>query len=401
MTGDESSGRDEVLDALDDIRNLVDDDRELESTEPGEAFDLWLEQQYGEKTASTIGSYERRVKPFLRYLDTQGIEDLNEVTTRHVKAFEAQRKSKDVQKNTLNNQFGTIRLFLQYCEQLNAVSVDVVAALDIPGLSKDERVNTEKLPPQRAREILDNLERYRFASREHVVFLLLWHTTARMGTIRALDVDDVYFDHDDLERIRVELEAEGYHPDVIEDVISKAVPPFLYPRHRPEEETPLKNAKGGERTINISASVAAVLRNYLDVNRADVEDEYGREPLISSQKGSGRLSGSAIRNWCYILTQPCEFGGECPYGEDPETCVAREHGQGSKCPGSKSPHKIRTGAVTHHVDREWPPEVLSKRANTSKELIEGVYDQPEELTRGRKRRRFLENLEDGNGADSS
>ena len=386
MTEDERES-DEILDELRDMLDVED----LESTEPQEAFSLWIQQL--DRADSTMQSYRYRVTPFLEFLENRGIGDLAELKTRHIKEFEARRRAGNLQLQTLNNQFGTIRQFLQYCRELNAVSEDVVAAIDVPNLSKEDRVNTEKLITNRAEEILDNLNRYQYASRKHVLFLLLWHTPARVGTIHSLDLEDVYLDDSDLDRIRKQLSQE-FVPSVVEEVLSKADPPFLLPRHHPETETPLKNGEDGERVINLFDEVGEVLDGYIRVNRDDVKDDYGKKPLLTSQRGDGRLSVPAMRNWIYILTQPCEFGGPCPHDRDPETCEAREHGHGSKCPSSKSPHKLRTGSITMHRDRGWPPSALAERANTSEELIEGVYDQPQKLIRGSSRREFLDKLKE-------
>lgn len=384
---------DDILDELQEIRAELDTSEDLESTPPREAFDLWLRQQ-ADKADETVQSYQYRVEPFLGYLEETGITDLADLRTRDVKEFEVQRRNQDLGRQTLNNQFGTIRQFLQYCQELNAVSDEVVAALELPDLSKDDRVNTEKLVTERAERILSELDRYRYASRDHVLFALLWRTTARIGTIRALDVDDVYLDEDAISRLRETLTAQGYADHVIDSLLDQVELPILWPRHRPESDTPLKNQEGGERVINISQDTGDILEAYLRVNRPDVTDEYGREPLIASKKGTGRLSKSAIRNTIYILTQPCEFGGPCPHDREKSDCEAREHGHGSKCPSSRSPHKLRTGAITHHRDRGWPKDDLSKKANTSEELIEGVYDQPEQLLRGANRRGLLAKLEE-------
>lgn len=386
-----SEDRDDVDEVLDELRDIVDDEPDLESTSPERARDLWLESHDG--ADSTIGSYRRRLRPFLEWLDDHDISDLSDLSTRNIKEFEAHRRSRDLDTQSLNNQFGTIRQWLGYCYELNAVSKDVAKALDVPSLSKEDRVNTEKLITERAEEILKNLDRYRYASREHVLFLLLWRTTARIGTIRALDLRDFYHTDDDRRRLREELENEGFAPHVVDGILEDVEFPLLYPRHRAESETPLKNDEGGERVINLAEWVGEVLEDYIAVNRADVRDEDGRRPLLSSKKGDGRLSKSAMRNWCYILTQPCEFGGPCPHDRDPETCEAREHGHGSKCPSSRSPHRVRTGSITNHRDRGWPISELADKANTSEDLIEGVYDQPESLIRGAVRREYLDKLD--------
>jgi site-specific recombinase XerD len=379
---------DDQEDVLEELREIV-GEPDLVETSPREAFDLWMDQQ--DKAESTLQSYRYRVRPFLEFLAERGIDDLAELTSRDIKEFEAQRRSTGLQPNTINNQFGTLRLFLRYCEELDAVAPDTVAALDVPDLDKYERVNTERLPTERAKTILENLDRYRYASRDHVMFLLMWRTSVRIGTLYALDVDDVFLADDDLDRLQAELTEEGYAPHVIEEILADATVPFLYPRH--SEETPLKKQDDGERVINLADWVGDVLEDYIEVNRLDITDDHGRDPLLTTQRGQNRLSGSAMRNWVYILTQPCEFGGECPHDRDPETCEAREHGHGSKCPSSMSPHKVRTGSITHHRDRGWPIEAISQRANTSEDMIRGVYDQPEQLVRGASRRQHLELLE--------
>lgn len=391
MAGDGPDDRD-TEEIIDELREMVDADPELVPTEPREAFDLWIEQL--DRAESTLQSYRYRVRPFLQFCDDRGIDNLNDLTTRDIKEFEAQRRASGLQRQTINNQFGTLRQFLRYCVDLEAVTEDVVAALDVPSLTKEERVNTEKLIAERAEEILGNLDRYRYASRDHVLFLLLWRTAMRIGAIHGLDLDDLYLEEGDRERLRRHLAEHGHPERVIEEILEEVELPFILPRHRPESETRLKNSVAGERVINIKSWVAETIQDYIDVNRYDVTDEHGREPLLSTHKGDGRLSKSAMRNWVYILTQPCEFGGPCPHDRDPETCEAREHGHGSKCPSSRSPHKMRTGSVTWHRDRRWSVSDVAEKANAGEELIKGVYDQPEQLTRGASRRSELEKLDD-------
>jgi site-specific recombinase XerD len=215
---DDDANADEVLDEL---REMIDADQELESIAPREAFDLWMQQQQ-DKSKSTLESYRYRIRPFLHFLADQEIQDLSEVTTRDIKEYEGQRYDANLEKQTINNQFGTLQLFLAYCQKLNAVSEDVVKAIEIPNLTKEDKVNTEKLITQRATEILDSLEKYRYASREHVIFLLLWRTTTRVGTVHSLDMEDVYLDEDDWNRLEEELRSEGFAPHVVEGILSRS-----------------------------------------------------------------------------------------------------------------------------------------------------------------------------------
>lgn len=388
-----SSDGDDLEDVVREIHDLLDEDEDLEPTAPREAFDLWLSQL--DRAQSTIQSYRYRVKPFLEFCERNGIESFDHLTTRTIKEFEAERRG-SLQRQTVNNQFGTLSLFLRYCEELNAVGEDVVRALDVPELSKEDRVNTEKLIRKRAENILENLGKFQYASREHVALLVMWRTAMRVGAVHSLDLEDLYLTDDDRERLRVQLAEEGFARDVIDAILAESELPFIYPRHRPETDTRLKNDEDSERVINVADWVADIVQDYIRANRYDVDDEYGRSPLLTSRKGSGRLSISAIRNWAYIHTQPCEFGGGCPHDRDPEECIAREHGHGSDCPSSRSPHKLRTGSITWHRDVGWPVADLADKADTGEDLIRGVYDQPEQLVRGAARRHHLAKLDEDN-----
>lgn len=366
---------------------------ELIPMAPREALDIWLERQQMDKADSTVQSYRYRVEPFVEFLeDEQGIENLNELNGRHLLRFDSMRRSSgDVQKNTLNNQLGTIRQFLEFAIKADAVEPGVASQVDIPHVSKDERINREKLPTQRAKDILAYLDRFEYASRDHVLAFLLWETGARAGAIRGLDLEDIYLEESDLDALRYQedLDVGG---SMLEQILEGVEVPFIYFRHRPETDTPLKKQGSGERPVNISDELGDVIRAYIRFQRTEVEDEHGRKPLLTSEKDTGRISVSGIRIRAYELTQPCQVGKECPHDRDPQDCEARVHGQQSRCPSVRSPHKWRTGSVTWHRDRGWPPEEIAVKMATSVELVNSVYDQPEKLKRMAIRRQHLDTL---------
>lgn len=365
---------------------------ELIPMAPREALDIWLERQQMDKAESTVQSYRYRVEPFVEFLDEEGIENLNDLNGRHLLRFDSMRRSSgDVQKNTLNNQLGTIRQFLEFAIKANAVEPAVASQVDIPHVSKDERINREKLPTQRAKDILAYLDRFEYASRDHVLAFLMWETGARAGSLRALDLEDVYLEEDDLDRLRYQEDLD-VGESVLEEILHGVELPFLYFRHRPEDDTPLKKKHNGERPVNISDELGDVLRAYIRFRREEGPDENGREPLLTSEKAPGRISVSGIRIRAYEMTQPCQVGKECPHDRDPADCEARVHGQQSRCPSVRSPHKWRTGSVTWHRDRGWPPEEIAVKMATSVELVNSVYDQPEKLKRMAIRRQNLDKL---------
>jgi len=89
-------------------------------------------------------------------------------------------------------------------------------------------------------------------------------TAARLGGLRGLDVDD--YDS-----------AEAY----------------LLFSHRPDEDTPPKNTRDGERAVGLPRHVCDIVDAYLAENPHRVHDEEGRRPLITSP--DGRPSESSIR----------------------------------------------------------------------------------------------------------
>jgi integrase len=228
----------------------------------------------------------------------------------------------------------------------------------IPSVSDSEEAKDVHIEPERAERILEHLNQFEYASRNHVILAILWHTGIRLGTLRALDVDD--FDREE---------------------------PCLEVRHRPESETPLKNREAAERSIAVGDHYRTVIEDYIEHNRHDVTDDYGRVPLITSDHG--RLTGTAIRTVVYRLTQPCRYA-ECPHDKEPESCEFTNYAKVSECPSSLSPHAIRRGSITVHLREGTPGEVVSDRMNVSAAVLDQHYDERTEREKMRVRRDLLE-----------
>lgn len=178
-----------------------------------------------------------------------------------------------------------------------------------------------------------------------------------MGSARAIDIDD-------------------YDPDG----------PAVHLVHRPDQDTPLKNKERGERWVAVRGYTADLLEDYIDGPRRDVEDEYGRKPLLTTAQG--RVSRSHIRKEIYQLTRPCEYG-DCPHDRDPAECDATVNANASSCPSSRSPHDIRSGAITAHLLDDVPVEVVSDRMNVSQQILDRHYDRRSERDKMEQRRKYL------------
>ncbi|AGB16629.1 site-specific recombinase XerD [Halovivax ruber XH-70] len=354
---------------------------ELEPLSPLEALELWLERLQSTRSEATIESYRYRMQSFVEWCDEEEIDNLNDLTSRDVFRYDSERRSEGLSPATLKTQLGTLKLFLEFCDRLEAVPEGLYEKVEVPTVELAERVNDELVRAERAEQILEDLELYDRASRRHAIFAIAWHCGCRLGGLRALDLEDCFFEPSDLDRLR-------HQDDIDHEALEEVDLPFLYFRHRPETDTPLKNKKQGERPVALSDDVASLIKSYIQVKRAKRSDG-DRRPLFTTEKGdNARVSKSSIRRDIYILTQPCRYG-TCPHNRDEENCEALKHGHEARCPSSRSPHPIRTGAITHMRDEGWPPEVVAERVNATPEVIRAHYDHPDPIRRMQSRRSFL------------
>lgn len=337
---------------------------DLDPITPEAALEYYLDERRYDLADATYRTQKTRIQSFVDWLDAQDIQNLNDVDLRTIHSYRVYKREDNGEQDTCNamtmqGQVSTLRVFLDRCVDLNAVPEELPERIRLPQVRGADQTDDRKLDAGRADAILDYLRQYRYASTVHVALLLMWRTSARRGGLRALDVDD--YDRDDR---------------------------ALCFRHRPEEGTPLKNRSTGERDVSLRAHVATVVEDYLESpNRPDVQDEFGRSPLLTTQHG--RPSLSTIQNWVYRVTRPCEIGEPCPHDEDPATCEAADYDKASKCPSSLSPHPVRTGSITAHRDAGTPRQVVSDRGDVSEKILEQHYDKASKRQRMRRRRDHL------------
>ena len=326
---------------------------DLEPLEPAVAVEMYLDERRSELSEKSIQNHKYRLKEFVEYCAHNDIENLNCLTGRDLHHFRHWR-SGDVNTVTLRTHLSTLRVFLEFCARIDAVEEGMREKVMLPELKNGEDAREVQLGVDRARAVLEHLDRYEYASRSHVIVAI------RLGTLRAFDVED--------------FDAEGGALEV---------------RHRPEEDTRLKNGQAAERSIAVGPYFEQVIGEYIQNSRHPVEDDYGRKPLITSRYG--RLSESPIRETIYKFTRPC-VTGSCPHDRDPDTCEAMNPKRASECPSSRSPHGVRRGSITHHLREGTPEEVVSDRMNVSSEVLERHYDQRTEGEKREVRREFLSKM---------
>lgn len=312
---------------------------------PREALERWLDKLRVDKADSTVSAYHYRLKHFVEWAEDEGITSIGEVNGWDLETYETHRRSQGLEVISLNNEMGTLQNFLEYCAQIELVDESLPEKINPPSVPKGAGVSDVRLAPDDAKKLL---QYYRSSpearySLRHVLLELLWFTSARTGALRGADLED--YNADDQ---------------------------YLTFVHRPDEKTRLKKAIDGQRSVALADEVCDALGGYIEHSRHEVHDEYGRQPLLTTSRG--RMSANAVRGYTYLATIPC-LHSECPHGRDPETCDYIEYGQASRCPSSRSPHQIRTGSITWHLNCGWDIADVAEKVNASVRTIKEHYDQ--------------------------
>lgn len=335
---------------------------ELEPIHPSSALELYLTDKENESAQATLYSHNSRLGHFTRWCEENDIENLNVLTGRKLQEYRIWRRNEgNLKPVSEKTQMDTLRVFVRWLESIDAVERDLSTKVLSPSISPNQNTSEEILKADRADSILGHLAKYEYATIAHVTLALMWHTMARIGGVHALDVSD-------------------YHPQN----------QYLEIRHRPDTETPLKNKEDGERLVAISDEISALLDDWLETQRPEVQDDFGREPLLASY--DGRTHTTTLRSYVYRWSQPCRYTNECPHDRTVDNCEARHRDHLPKCPSVVNPHAIRRGSITNALNNDVPEKVVSDRANVSPKVIDQHYDSRTDREKMEQRRGYLDNI---------
>lgn len=323
-----------------------------------DAVDRYLDERKDDVSDSTLYNHTSNLRQFIEWCDGDSDKPavINNIDGWHVSDFKMDRRDEDIADTTLYNQMSALRVFIQWCESRDLVE-GISENIIMPNIEDGAR--DDVLEPERAEQLLEELQKYEYASLKHALFGLLWSTGMRVGTARALDVDDY-----------------------------NSVEMYVKVRHRPEERTPLKNKASAERQVNLHEWFCDILDDYIEGRRNDVTDDHGREPLFTTSQG--RAHRTTLRKHVTTMTRPCQFSNSCPHDRDIETCEATEYTKASRCPGSVSPHPLRRSAITNSLNDGHSKELISDRMDVSVDVLDKHYDARSESDKRELRREMFE-----------
>ena len=331
---------------------------------PDEAVETYLESRH-DITESTRSNHRYRLGLFTQWAQ-DNIDSMSELTGLGVQQHVNWRHSDDgpnCAPVTHQQHLHTLRVFFRWCERADLVDQGLSESVPIPSVSTDDRTRDDTVSHERATQIREYLERYEWASKEHIIFSILYHCGMRRSALHALDVED--WDSDE-------------H--------------YLSIRNRSEEGTRIKLGAEGERHVTVhDSTLAQAIDDYISDIRPDVTDDYDRTPLVATQHG--RMHATGIAKICYKVTRPCVVTDECPHGRDVGDCKATISKYASKCPSSCGPHALRRAAISHHLASDIPKEIVSARMSVSKPVLDEHYDARDEEQRRENRTRYLDRLE--------
>ena len=333
---------------------------------PTAAGEYWINKRQIDHTKNTIRTNRKDIDPFLMWCDDNGIDRVGDLSEWTIEQYENYAHSReDWGAVTVSNKLKGLRQFLQFLGEKGCFDGYLHPAVTVPDLDRSQEVNTEKW------DKTDALPQIRFmrgspvwyGTFEHVVTEVAWFTARRVQAISGLDLSDY------VREPGADDPADG---------------PYLDFKHRPDAGTRLKNKLDSENPVEISEDVADVLDHYIARERNDKRDENGREPLFTTRQG--RASIGKIRGAIYIATQPC-IRIACPHGQNEKKCEYRKRDHASKCPSSRSPHRIRTGSVQWQLEQGISIEDVSDRVDASEDTIRRHYDVPDDREKMENRRR--------------
>ncbi|WP_049967782.1 site-specific integrase [Haloferax prahovense] len=298
----------------------------------------------GNFSKSTYTRYRDTVNDFIQ---TQGVSDLMDLTPREINRYNQVTQRRDYARTTRDGLLETLEVFFKWAESEwraprgdNKLSETIARKredLDVGGDEKSRAGDdNHRISTERAQVIIGDLAEFKYASRQMIEFLLIYHVGMRKSALLSINCDDV-------------MTRKG----------------IIQIRNRPEQTgVRLKRGNKGERDVNIASGVMSVVIDYIESNRTEPRD--GSDALLTSW--AGRIDDSTLYRDITGLTK-C---GECT-DDDGKPLVKQN---ASDCPESIGCHDLRRVAITRMRDEGMSWDTISGRVNATVQMLKHHYDSP-------------------------
>lgn len=111
----------------------------LEPISPTQAVELYLRDREKELAQASVQAHEYRLNHFIRWCDEQDIDNLNELTGRQLHEYKLWRRDDgDLNSVTVKTQMDTLRVFIRFCERIDAVHAELHDKVQSPSLTDGE-----------------------------------------------------------------------------------------------------------------------------------------------------------------------------------------------------------------------------------------------------------------------
>jgi len=139
----------------------------LDPIEPAKAVSMYLQERKGDLAKASLQSHEYRLNHFIRWCEEEEeIDDLSTITGRQLHAYRLWRRDDgNLSPASVKTQIDTLRVFIHFCERIDAVEEGLHDKVQSPSLSNGENERDVMLDADRAGTILEDLGRFHYASR--------------------------------------------------------------------------------------------------------------------------------------------------------------------------------------------------------------------------------------------
>ena len=160
-------------DLEDTLRGMLQEsENALELITPADAVQMYLDDRKRDCQQATVKGHRSRLNFFVDWCTEQGIDNMNDISARDLHEFQVWRRE-DLNVVSERTQMSTLRVFIKWCETIDAVPEGLFNKINVPNVPQGEGSREKTLHADRVEEIVEYLGTYEYATVEHVTWLIL------------------------------------------------------------------------------------------------------------------------------------------------------------------------------------------------------------------------------------